>query len=110
MKPDRKTTVALVVLFVILISLSACQTMGRYQQDSYKEIDYNEGTEGVEAVFLRQTPPQSLFEGADFDVQAQLHNKGSFDLSENRYSMTMSLKYDTSSVQMREQEQNTRYG
>ncbi|MFW6378476.1 MAG: hypothetical protein ACOCZV_00470 [Nanoarchaeota archaeon] len=110
MNRNGRILIAVTAFFMLVLSLSACQTMGRYQQDSYQETDYNTGTEGIEAVFLEQAPPQSVFEDGEFDVQAKLHNRGSFDLDENNYSMTMFLKYDSSSVRMIQGERGGRYG
>lgn len=87
---------ALTFIIVTTILLTGCQG-GRYENPGSESDDYHEGTEGIAVSIMEQAPPPVVFEGSTFDLQANMHNKGAFNLYPN-YTMTMSLKYDSSSV------------
>lgn len=73
----------LVITLLVLTSCSAGTTFNGFKQSQYKDpatIDYFTGTDALTLDFLDQAPPDTVFEGSDFDVQAIIQNKGAYDV------------------------------
>ena len=76
-------------LMLIMLFLTACGGFVPQPQD----INYFEGTKGIEIEFLENGPPRELYENATFNVNLMLENKGAYDVVYDQYGI-LSISYD----------------
>ncbi len=74
-----KKEFSIVPIFLILFILGC----GTQTSKTTKEIDVRVGLEGLKLEFLKNTPPQKVFEGQTFPVIVKVANKGASSLKDN---------------------------
>lgn len=100
----KQRTLLIITLLLLILLIAGCTTGGRYNKNPAKfmnsrgGVDYHTGTDGLVFSFLDQSPPFSVFEGAEFDVQAIIHNNGAFDVA-GQYAATINLIYDNNLIE-----------
>lgn len=87
------------ILFIVAsLVLTSCNMMGsRMQSGGMKTTNFFEGTQGLTVEFLDQAPPNTIFEGSEFDTQIYVKNKGAFSLDEP-YNLKVDLTFDSAKV------------
>ena len=68
-----------IVLFVVLVLLlvfSGC--VGRGPSEQRVEEDYHKGTRGLDISFIRNAPPDRIYEGDSLDISIEVKNLGAF--------------------------------
>lgn len=79
---NKKLTLTLLIIIILVLSGCSGMTFNGFKS-SYKDpatVNYFVGTEGLSLEFLDQAPPDTVFEGSEFDVQTIIHNKGAYDV------------------------------
>jgi hypothetical protein len=72
----------LTITLLILSCLLAACTGSPFTTQRNVVQDYNTGTDGLILDFVEQAPPVTISEGGEFDVQVEVTNAGSFDLTD----------------------------
>lgn len=86
----------IVLCLIALLFLSSCSLSGAPfgRGNSFREVNYFQGTEGLRVNFLEQAPPREVFEGSPLDVQLLVENKGAFDIFGN-YTARFHITFDS---------------
>lgn len=96
LKKTRRTRIFLgtpafvVFLLVLTIILSSCD--GSYMPRP-KDVNYFEGTKGLESAFLEEAPPDEIYENSTFNINLFLENRGAFDVVDENYGI-ISISFD----------------
>ncbi len=72
-------------IFIVLsiFMLASCTSGGTSSKAS--EVNYRIGTSGLSMQFLKNTPPQKVFEGDSFPAMIILKNSGAYSIKESAY-------------------------
>jgi len=88
MKTHFSNKSTLLILFLILIMLlTSCQGQ---QGGGTIFTDYHIGTKGLEVTFIKEAPPQEVFETSGFEIQALIRNYGAHDIV-NKSAATLTI-------------------
>ena len=69
------------LLLITILVLTSCTTGVLRSKYRYGDNpDYFVGFEGVELLFVEQAPPDTIFEDSPFDFQAEIYNRGAYDV------------------------------
>ncbi|MBI2656992.1 hypothetical protein HYX03_04595 [Candidatus Woesearchaeota archaeon] len=75
----------ILIIFFILLFILGCTTSTT--KTTTKDIDVRVGFAGLTLEFLKNTPPQKVFEGDVFPTVIKVGNKGAFSLKDNDKSI-----------------------
>src|SRR3989338_547326 len=75
-KIKNRILVHLLMIFILLL-ISAC---GSQKNDEITNVDVRKGTDGLLMEFLKNAPPENVFEDSGFPVSIKLQNVGASDI------------------------------
>ncbi|MEM4268180.1 MAG: hypothetical protein QXK37_05110 [Candidatus Woesearchaeota archaeon] len=84
------------ILFIVLlfsfmsVMISSCK---KESKNTPLNIDYKKGTEGLAFDFLKNVPPNKVFESSEFSVSANLKNKGAYDIKKGFLTIALETDY-----------------
>lgn len=89
----KNKTIIITSLLIISLFLSGCiGTFGK-KENPITDIDVYKGTNGLEIEFLKNSPPESIFEGESFQVTTILNNKGAYPINNGTVVLTNEIDY-----------------
>jgi hypothetical protein len=83
MKQNKKISL---IIFVVLsfAFISACFPSGNLNLDT----QFRKGSEGLQMSFLDNLPPQEILAGDRFSIGINLENRGAYDITEGRITLS----------------------
>ena len=88
--------IILSILIVLLLVLVGC---GRGPTEQWVEDDYHRGTGGVEIQFLKNAPPDRIYEGDRIDISVEVRNLGAYPTDKSLQGKLEISGFDPSSIQ-----------
>jgi len=85
----KKRGLAVLVLFLLLISLVGCARFKRTSPDDEPEEIYR-GTKGLDMKFSRNLPQSKIYDTSSLNILLELENKGTYDLSGSKCRLYLS--------------------
>ena len=79
-----------IILILTLLIITAC-TAGTKKS---KDIDVHIGLNGLMMEFLKNTPPQKVFEGDNFPVMIKVKNNGAYNIKDNPAVLSLGFERD----------------
>lgn len=88
MKPKNNFGIAVLLLALFIAACNSASTQ------KAKEIDVRAGFSGMTLEFLKNTPPQRIFEGDKFPVALKVKNTGAADVKEDKAFLSLGFEKD----------------
>lgn len=101
---NKKIILSILLVFILILSGCSGISFNGFKQGQYKDpatINYFEGTKGLTLEFLDEAPPETVFEGSEFDVQTIIHNEGAYDVI-NQEQVQVEIVTDSADTQQLE--------
>lgn len=100
--------IILLILLLSILMLSACSKIdfNNLKQKQYRDpatINYFKGTKGLTLNFQNEAPPETVFEGSEFDVQAIIHNEGAYDVINKEKAQVEIVTDSANTIQLKNQ-------
>ena len=73
----KKHGFVILLIFILLFS-SACSRTGKIRTNKNIDEEYHKGTKGLEIGFMKNAPPDKVYEGDNLEVVVELKNKGAY--------------------------------
>lgn len=89
----------IIILFLFIIG---CSLTKKGPTGSISDLDIHTGTHGLVLGFMKNSPPEEVFEEEEFPVYAQLENKGAADIINGYIALGFQEDYFEASVKNRE--------
>ena len=67
----------LLLLLIVALLMGGC---GSHGQQSIKEVNYYQGSEGITIDFMRNSPPEKVYPGQQYAIMMNMHDEGAFSL------------------------------
>ena len=82
--PQKMTKKLVLILFsIFLIFINSCNQISFGQSSSKpKDINIYVGIEGLKAEFIKNAPPQQVFENSNFPIMLKINNNGAYSITE----------------------------
>lgn len=81
-------------IMILLLTLLLAGCTGTDTKKTAKEIDIRAGLSGLTLEFLKNTPPQRIFEGDKFPVVLKVKNTGAADVKEGKAFLSLGAEKD----------------
>jgi len=94
-----------IILFVLIVSLLLVSCGGEERSSGeVAEIDYKQGSDGIQIEFLENLPPKTLFEESNSTIAARIVNVGAYDARSTEVTV---IGLDQSKVEVLEAKKST---
>ncbi len=94
-----------IILFVLIVSLLLVSCGGEERSSGeVAEIDYKQGSDGIQIEFLENLPPKTLFEESSSTIAARIVNVGAYDARSTEVTV---IGLDQSKVEVLEAKKST---
>ena len=78
---NKKTILIIGILFLLVVA--GCEGGTKKEQRLITDVDLRKGTDGLTMEFVKNAPPESVFEDTVFPIAVRLHNEGAEDIKES---------------------------
>ncbi len=76
-----KKQLLIMILSVLMVFASGCQTDMYNPQKTTQITNYHTGTEGLSLKFLQDTPPARIYSNTPMDIMVEITNKGAYSVA-----------------------------
>jgi len=84
----------LIMLMILLVFISSCGRFGKSSPDSLSDVEIRKGFDSLSVEFLKNSPPELVFENSPFPLVLRVKNVGAYDIEKDRGALAIGFEKD----------------